>query len=73
MGGRVYTGGGPLLAPGCVGWEARMLSFSILHAAQPKKLRTTQPPREMPAVFLAGDREASLVEAAQGHSKATVC
>lgn len=72
MGRRVYMGE-PLLVPGCVGWEARMLSFSILHAAQHEKLRTTQPPREMPAVFLAGDREASLVEAAQGHSKATVC
>ena len=28
-----------------------MLSFSVLHAAQHEKLRTTQPPREMPAVF----------------------
>lgn len=50
MGRRVYSGD-PLLVPGCVGWEARMLSFSVLHAAQHEKLRTTQPPREMPAVF----------------------
>ena len=50
-----------------------MLSFSILCAAQHEKLRKTQPPHERPAVLLAGDREATLVEAAQEHSKATVC
>lgn len=43
-----------------------MLSFSVLHAAQHGEAKDNPASREMPAVFLAGDREASLAEAAQG-------
>ncbi|KAJ8782164.1 hypothetical protein J1605_010356 [Eschrichtius robustus] len=47
----------------------RALSFSVLYSVQHQKLTTTQTPSEMPAVFVAGDREVSSVEAAHGISR----